>query len=210
MAHLLHLQASPRGQRSYSARLADAFLGAYAQNHPDDQLTSLNLFEMELPPFDGPALQAKYAILHGQEHSEEQRNAWQHVETLINQFKTADKYLLSCPMWNFSIPYRLKHYLDILVQPSYTFAFSPDTGYTGLVTGKPLCLLLARGGAYPPGSDAQPFDLQKRYLELAFGFIGFADIQSIVVEPTLQGGPDTAQQKLDEAIQHAKKLALNF
>ncbi len=210
MAHLLHLQASPRRLRSYSARLAHAFLDAYRDTHPNDQLTTLNLFDIEMKPFDGSVIEAKYAILHGQKHSDQQRQAWQHVESLINQFITADKYILSCPMWNFSIPYRLKHYIDILAQPSYTFTFSPDTGYTGLVTGKPLCLLLARGGAYPAGSDAQTFDLQKKYLELVFRFMGFTDIRSIIVEPTLQDGPDTAQQKLDQAAQKAKTMALDF
>ena len=55
----------------------------------------------------------------------------------IEQFVNADKFLLAIPMWNFGIPYRLKQYLDVILQPGYTFSFSPETGYSGLVTGKP-------------------------------------------------------------------------
>ena len=55
---------------------------------------------------------------------------------MIERFKGADKYLFSLPMWNFGIPYKLKHYIDVLVQPTYTFSFSPKEGYKGLVTRK--------------------------------------------------------------------------
>lgn len=50
-------------------------------------------------------------------------------------------------MWNFGIPYRLKQYIDILVQPGYTFSYSPEQGYTGLVN-KPAAVVYARGGDY--------------------------------------------------------------
>jgi len=209
MSKLLYLQASPQGERSYSNRLGDALVQAYRQSHPRDEIVTLNVFQRPLPPFDGPAVAAKYVILHGQKHTPQHRLAWDKVEALIAEFKTADKYVLASPMWNFSIPYQLKLYFDILVQPGYTFTYSPQTGYQGLVTGKPICLLLARGGSY-----AQPqlaaLDLQKRYLELILGFIGFTDIRTVIVEPTLAGGPDAAQRALDDALQHARKLALEL
>ena len=53
-------------------------------------------------------------------------------------------------MWNFGIPYILKHYIDLIVQPGLTFSFSPSEGYKGLVTGKPVTVVYARGGAYGP------------------------------------------------------------
>ena len=62
-------------------------------------------------------------------------------------FKSADKYLVSLPMWNFSIPYKLKQYIDLLVHRGLTFSFTPEGGYKGLVTGKPLVAVYARGGA---------------------------------------------------------------
>jgi FMN-dependent NADH-azoreductase len=52
--------------------------------------------------------------------------------------------------------------------------------------------------------------LQKRYLELILGFMGFTDIRSVTVEPTLAGGPEAASQKQAEAIEKAKKLAGDF
>ena len=209
MAKLLYIQASPRDGRSHSIQVAEAFLAAYRKAHPGDAVVTIDLFRKNLPAFDGPALNAKYAIMHGQAHTAEQAKAWRAVEAVIAEFISADKYLLAVPMWNFGIPYRLKHYLDILIQPGQTFSFSPQKGYEGLVRGKPCMIAFARGGDHE-NADPNAIDFQKRYMELALGFIGITDIRSVVVQPTLQGGPDAASRKTDAAIAEAKKMAETF
>jgi FMN-dependent NADH-azoreductase len=210
MNKLLYIQSSPRGERSYCIRTADTFIKTYKKEHPDDQIVTLNVFEENIPAFKGFTIQAKYAIMHGKEHTKEQLEAWQNVEKLIDQFKSADKYVLAVPMWNFSIPYQLKMYIDNLVQPGYTFTYSQEKGYEGLAGGKPVLVVYSRGGQYAPGSGAEDLDLQKKYIELILRFIGLNDIKSIIVEPTLQGGPDTAKEKLDEAIKQAGQIAVDF
>jgi len=209
MSKLLYIQASPRIERSYSIAVVDAFVSAYKQANPKDEVLTINLFKKDLPSFDGLAVQAKYTILHGLKHTPEERAAWKKVEEVIAEFKSADKYVMAVPMWNFGIPYRLKQYLDIIVQPGYTFSYSPQEGYKGLVLGKPIFVSYSRGGAYEKGSAAEAFDLQTKYLQLALGFIGFTDIRTLVVEPTL-AGPDVAKQKREEAIAKAKEMALKF
>jgi FMN-dependent NADH-azoreductase len=209
MSKLLYIQASPRIERSYSIAVADAFVSAYKKANPKDEVLTINLFKKDLPSFDGLAVQAKYTILHGLKHTPEERAAWKKVEEVIAEFKSADKYVMAVPMWNFGIPYRLKQYLDIIVQPGYTFSYSPQEGYKGLVLGKPIFVSYSRGGAYEKGSAAEAFDLQTKYLQLALGFIGFTDIRTLVVEPTL-AGPDVAKQKREEAIAKAKEMALKF
>ena len=209
MSKLFYIQASPRIERSYSIAVADAFVSAYKQANPKDEVVTINLFKKDLPSFDGLAVQAKYAILHGQKHSPEELAAWKKVEEVIAEFKSADKYVMAVPMWNFGIPYRLKQYLDIIVQPTYTFSFSPQEGYKGLVKGKPVFVSYSRGGAYPKGSAEEAFDLQTKYFQLALGFIGFTDIRTLVVEPTL-AGPEVAIQKREEAITKAKEMAKAF
>lgn len=209
MSKLLYIQASPRGERSKSSQVAQSFIESYKQSHPDDEISLLNVFDEKLPTFDGFAVQAKYNIMHGKDHSEQQREAWSVVEKIISQFTGADKYLVSVPMWNFSVPYRLKQYLDIIMQPGYTFG-ADENGYFGLVKDKPISIVYARGGDYPVGSEREVFDMQKKYLELAFGLMGFADFNSIIVEPTLQGGPETAKQAVLAATEEAQSLAMNF
>lgn len=209
MSKLLYIQASPREGRSYSRAVSDAFVDAYRKKHPQDSVDVLDVFKEKIPDFDGSALQAKYNIMHGEKHTDEQLKAWKNIEVVIERFKSADKYVISLPMWNFGIPYRLKQYLDVILQPGYTFSFSPDTGYSGLVKGKPVLAIYARGGEYSEG-PAVGYDFQKKYLELALGFIGFQDIKSVVIEPTLAAGPDTAASKKEAALQEALKLVESF
>lgn len=209
MAHVLYIQASPRGARSKSIQVADAFINAYSARHPSDIITNLNVFEADLPPFDAPAVAAKFKIPHGVPAEADEIAAWRQVETVIDSFKRADKVVLAVPMWNFGIPYRLKQYIDIVVQPNYTFK-AGDAGFEGLLKGRKLLAVYARGGAYPAGTPAEAFDLQIRYIEQIFGFMGFGPMFRVVVEPTIAGGEQAAQQAVQTAIQQAMNLLANF
>ncbi len=210
MAKVLYIQASPRGERSYSTAAAEAFLASYREKNPNDEIQKISLFDKELPPFDGHALQAKYNIMHGEQHSEEDRAAWRAVEAIIEDFKSADKYVLAVPMWNFNIPYRLKHYIDILVQPTYTFRVTEEGAYEGLVTGKPMFIACSRGGAYSEGTGAEAFDHQVPYLRTILGMIGFTDPSILLLEPTLAAGPDAARKAKEEGLARARKMAKSF
>ncbi len=148
MTRLLYVEASPRKNRSKSIAVASEFLASYKESHPSDEIVTLDLWEKPLPEFDGYTIDAKYQVLHGQNFDADQQKAWQAVVDVCDEFKSADKYLFSLPMWNFGIPYKLKHYIDVLTQPGQTFSFDPESGYSGLVTGKPAVLIYARGGAY--------------------------------------------------------------
>ena len=148
MATVFYIKASPRTERSHSIAVADAFIDEYKKTHPNDKVETFDIFSELLPVFDGLAVEAKYLIMHGKQHTPHHAAAWKPVEEVIAQFKAADKYLLAVPMWNFSIPYRLKQYIDIITQPGYTFSFDPETGYQGLVKDKPMLIVYARGGEY--------------------------------------------------------------
>lgn len=210
MAKLLYIESSPRKQRSGSIAVSRHFLDAYRASRPADTVETLDLWQTHLPPFDGAVLEAKYAVLNGQAHTAEQQAAWQAIVTVADHFKSADKYLVSLPMWNFGIPYVLKHYIDVLVQPGLTFSYTPGTGYQGLVTGKPVVVVFARGGAYGPGTGGEGYDQQVGYVQQVLGFIGFTDVKTILVEPTLAAGPDMRDKAIAAAKTEAAKLAQAF
>ena len=117
MARLLHLSSSPRGDHSHTRKVATAFLDAYRNAHPSDEVREIDLWALSVPAFDGAVLDAKYAIFGGLAHTPEQHAAWGGVEALATEFKSADKILISVPMWNFGVPYVLKHYIDVITQP---------------------------------------------------------------------------------------------
>jgi FMN-dependent NADH-azoreductase len=205
MPKLLYITASPRGQYSYSIRAADAFLEAYRERQADLSVIRRDLFSDEPVPFAADAAAGKYAILHGTTAPAAAQTAFCEVEKVIEEFVSADVYLFAVPMWNFGIPYALKHYFDVIVQPTYTFAVT-DQGYAGLVQGKTAVTVYARGGEYST-PDTAGCDLQKPYVELILGFMGIQQVHPVVVEPTLAAGPDVAAQKLDAALAEARALA---
>lgn len=209
MAKLMHIQTSPRGSRSASQAVAARFIESYRATHPGDTVDTLDLWQTDLPEINGATLDAAYAVKNGQPHSPEQLHAWQAIVRIADHFKSADKYLVSLPMWNFSIPYKLKHYIDLLVHQGLTFSFTPGQGYKGLVTGRPLIAVYARGGAYGPGSGAESYDQQSVYLKHIFGFIGFTDIREIFVEPTM-ASPTSKDEAVAAANRKAAEMAAHF
>ncbi len=208
MSKLLFVEGSPRGERSKSSQIAHSFLEAYRASHPDDEIEHIHLWKTSLPTFDGDMLEAKYAILHGQEPTPQQAEAWKTVTDMIEAFQSADKYLFSVPMWNFSVPYKVKHYFDIIIQPGLTFSFSPDEGYKGLVDGK-ATIVYARGGAYAEGTGAEAYDLQTKTFSGLLSFIGITEQIPLLVEPTL-APPDNVQEMVETAQAKAVEIAADF
>jgi FMN-dependent NADH-azoreductase len=180
LTRVLHIHASPRGQISGSGRLAEIFLDEYRRLHPDDEVETLSLFECDLPEFGFDETTAKFAPIFGDELSDQQQKKWAPIVAMTEHIAAFDKIVLSTPMWNFSIPYRLKHYIDILVQPLLTFGFNLETGeHFGLLQDRPLQFILTRSSV--PVGD--PFDFQLPYLKAAFAFMGLND-QRLVIAPT--------------------------
>lgn len=204
MAKLLYIESSPRKERSKSIEISKAFLDAYQSANPRDEIVTLDLWARQLPEFDGYTIDAKYQVLHGQGFDDDQAKAWQAVVDVCDEFKSADKYAISVPMWNFGVPYKLKHYIDIIAQPGQTFSFDPATGYSGLVTGKPAAVIYARGGAY--GGEGSGMDHQKPYVEQILGFFGFTDVHPIVIEPTL-AAPNDLTATMETSIERARAIA---
>lgn len=206
MAKLLYIESSPRKERSHSIHVANAFLEAYRQAHPGDTVETWDLWSETLPEFDGATIAAKYRVLESQDQESAERLAWQQIELIADRFKSADKFLISLPMWNFGIPYKLKHLIDVLAQPGLTFGYDPAKGYFGLVTGKKAAVIFARGGKYGPGSGAEAIDFQKPYLEHMLRFMGITDFESIVLEGTLYG-PDAVAAARAHGLTEAQRIA---
>ena len=205
MAKILHIIASPRGERSASITVAKEFLAAYQAKHPGDTVETLDLWKADLPPFDGDTIDAKYALFSGSNFTAAQQEAWNAVVRIAEDFKSADKFVFSLPMWNFGIPYQLKHYIDLLVQPGLTFSFSPDKGYAGLVTGKTAVAIYARAGAYGPGTGMEAYDFQSKYLKAILGFVGVVDLKEIFVEGTAMN-----KDAVEAGKKQAQETAANF
>ena len=213
---LLHIEASPRKEASASSRVADAFVTAYRRLHPEHVIERLALFEEPLPAFGAEGAEQKtdqvLDLVRGGAGIEA-TGEWAGVIREVERLASADKVLLSAPMWNFSIPYPLKHYIDLICQPGLTFRVDAQ-GYVGLVTGKPLQLVLASGGSYPAGFPLETHgtatDFQRPYLEHVARLIGFEDIRAIRIERTSALLPDALEELLARRCEEAAEAAASF
>ncbi|BCZ80200.1 FMN-dependent NADH-azoreductase [Paraburkholderia terrae] len=188
MPTLLHIESSPRKTRSASLDVARAYLEAYRGAHPDHSIDVLDLWSINLPEFDGDALDAKYADLSGTPLSEAQQQAWADIRRLAQRLHEADTLLLSVPLWNFSIPYKLKHFIDVVSQRDILFSFD-ERGLQGLLNDKNAVVIYARGLDYSIDSNtpAHSFDFQRPYIEAWLRSVGITNVESVVVEKTLFG-----------------------
>ncbi len=207
MSSILHIEASPRGNLSGSSQLASRFLSAYSKANPEDTITTLNVFDTELPEFSADATHAKFAPIFGQEVSESQATTWEKIKAIIESFDASDKIVLSAPMWNYSIPYRLKHYLDLIIQPGLTFGYDVKKMVNiGLLKNRPVQLLLTRS-ATPPGDYA---DFQLPYLRYAFSSIGLRDIRAVTAWQTAQASSDARLDYLESFCSECDTLGAAF
>ncbi|SAL34727.1 ACP phosphodiesterase [Caballeronia sordidicola] len=183
---LLHVVASPRAERSASLDVAQSLIGHWHDLYPQGEVDTLDVWRTELPPFDGPALGAKYAGIEGTPMSAEQDRAWRQIGQLAERFRHADVIVISTPMWNFGIPYRLKHLIDAVSQKDLLFTFD-GKNLTGLLAGKRLIVIAARGA--PLGGDypEADFDHQVAYLRTWDRMAGITRFEPITVEGTLLG-----------------------
>ncbi len=205
MANLLYVESSPRKQRSASIEVARAFLDAYRASHSDHTIETIDVWNLALPEFDGAAIEAKYAGIEGRERTDEQKRVWKTIESLARPFKEADTIVISAPMWNWGIPYKLKHLIDVVSQKDILFTFD-ERGLLGLLTGKKAVLVLAKGIDYAPESASRSWDLQTSYLTVWLNSNGITDITLIPVEKTLFG-PEVDQGSRDAAKARAIDVA---
>ena len=118
---------------------------------------------------DGDTIAAKYARLAGEAFSSVQKAAWEQIANIVDRFDRADRILISTPLWNFGIPYKLKHYIDVITQPGLSFSFSPDVGYRPLLRDRPSVAILSSAGDYRNGPSRGRPDLANSWAKLRDG-----------------------------------------
>ena len=209
MSKLLHIIATPREEDSRTLRVTEAFFEGLENNDPDCRVDTLDVTKEKLPPMTMKAVSGKYVLLGGKDLPEDLKPAWGDIIKHIERFLSADGYVISSPMWNFSIPYYLKHYIDVILQPRYLFRYT-EKGPEGLVKNKKMIIITSRGGDYGPDSPSHSYDFQEPYLRAVFGLAGITDITFINSQPMDALGPEIQKQKIDAAKKIAKKAGEAF
>jgi FMN-dependent NADH-azoreductase len=205
--NLLHIVATPRGHYSNTIRVSNILLEELYSKYDDLTVDVLDLFRADLPAVAGDNIESKYMLMTGQQLDDSHMNSWKQIEVTIDQFLAADIYLLTIPMWNFSIPYALKYYIDTIVQPGYLFCYDENGVPIGLVHGKRMVCVTSRGGDYSTDGPLNALDFLEPYLRAIFGFVGITDIEFINIQP-MDIAPDLRKMAVQAAIKEVRELVL--
>lgn len=208
MAHILHIDSSPRGERSISRLFSNEFISKWKNAHPEDTVTYRDLGHHPVPPVDELWIAAAFTppnvrppeIAKGIELS----------DVLIDEFLTADRYVFGVPMFNLIVPSNFKAYIDQIVRVGRTFAQDNYGAIKGLVEGKKMLIITARGASYRPGSPVAALDFQEPYLKAIFGFIGITDISFIHVDNLNMGGDNAREESLARAREEIVRTVANW
>lgn len=206
MTKLLYIEASPRGSVSTSNQVAAAYLTALRAKNPALEVDTLKVWEAKLPAFDGNRVAAKMNVIAGQAQAGGLKSIWEEVTRIANRFIAADRYLFAVPMWNNSIPYTLKHYIDVIHQPGLLWGLDPKTGYFGLLKNKHATVVLT-AGAFGPGLPSPAFgvDYHSTYVRHWLQQAGVTAIDELKFEPTLLTADPPGE--LEKAKKRAAELA---
>jgi len=202
MTQLLYINVSPRNSAAASSQAADVFLRALPKGV---HVSTLELFSTDLPEVTENVVNAKFKFAMGENLTDAEAAEWRSIRDLVDQFIAADAYLFAVPMWNFSIPYRMKHYIDLITHPGLTFA-RDDDGIRGLASGS-ATVIYSRGGDYSPkNGQPDPFDFQSPYFKTWLGLVGVGPVAEVLVQNTATG-PDAQTAAVEAAREQLESLA---
>ena len=191
--NILHVTSSSRGSASYSNRVAAEVLDELRARDPGATVTTRDLARAPLPHIGDDFVAATRAPNGPQ--TDEQRALLAQSDALVDELLAADLIVIAAPMINFTIPSNLKTWIDYVARAGRTFSYS-EKGPQGLVTGKQVIVVAARGGIYSGAGNA--LDFQLPYLKSVLGFLGMTDVEVLEVEGTAYG-PDAAEKAVAAA-----------
>jgi FMN-dependent NADH-azoreductase len=201
MSHILLITSSPRLE-SYSTKVARSLAEQLASRAPNSTVTVRDLTREPLPHIDDSF--AATRKLPADKLTPGQRDALALSDKLLKELFAADSIIIAAGMINFGIPSSLKAYIDYIVRPGVTFKYT-DKGPEGLIKGKSIYLVLARGGVYSEG-PMQQFNFQDTYLRAVLSFMGLNDIELITIEGVALG-PEVADQAVSAALAKVSIIA---
>ncbi|MBC1227307.1 FMN-dependent NADH-azoreductase [Listeria booriae] len=208
MANVLFIKANGLpAERSVSVKLYEEFLKNYKASNAADTITELDLFQADLPYYDATMMSGLFKESTGDTLTDEEQRLADIANGYLEQFLAADKVVMAFPLWNFSIPAQFLTYLFYLNQAGKTFKYTAE-GPVGLVTGKEVVLLNARGGVYSDGPMAS-WEMSLNYVKNILAHFGITNPQSIIVEGH-NATPDQAQNLIAAGVEKAAELAAKF
>lgn len=204
----LVILSSILGDRSNSKQLADHLMTRVKASNPAASIKVRDLGAQPIPYFDGNTAGALFTPVDAR--SVDQQRLVEMSDALIAELMEADRIILAVPVYNFNMPAQFKSYLDHLARAGVTFRYTAEGVPEGLVKGKQVFVLTARGGK----AEGTPSDTLTPYLRQMLAFLGMNDVNFIAAEGMAMGevaameGMAQAKQRIDALLPAAQQDSL--
>jgi FMN-dependent NADH-azoreductase len=175
---LFRLDSSIRGEGSVSREVADIVQRAYTEQHPHATVVRRDLGVAPVPA-DAWSTAALAGSTPEDERTDEQRAARALATELADELLRADAAVVAAPLYNFGVPHHLKAWIDLLITDP---RFAPGTRP---LEGRPVTLVVARGGGYGAGTPREGWDHATPYLLRILGDLWGAEVTLVAAELTL-------------------------
>ncbi|HEY0297125.1 MAG TPA: NAD(P)H-dependent oxidoreductase [Bordetella sp.] len=197
----LVIKSSILGENSKTKVLVDHFTARIKQADPAGTITVRDLGAQPVPYFDGATIGALFTPADARSAAQKEVVAFS--DSLVAELFDADRIVFAVPIYNFSLPAQLKSYIDYVSRAGVTFRYTPEGVPEGLVTGKEVIVLGARGGK----AEGTPHDTLTPYLTQILGFLGMTGITFVAAEGMAMG-PESATAGLEQAKARIDALAI--
>src|ERR1700746_2767455 len=187
--NILNIVTSPRRGKSAYTAVVNAFLSEYRERVRDVTVDRLDIWQEQLPEFDAEAIDAKYKGVSGEPMTSVEMATWEKIRELVLRFQQADRVVLGVPMWNFSVPYKLKQLIDLSCQRNMLFTFDGKFYGPSLSIDKAF-VAYVRGQSDEAGfkTVSQPgFEYLSGYGAFWLRFIGVRSVVTLAVEHSWDG-----------------------
>jgi FMN-dependent NADH-azoreductase len=194
MKNVLLLNSSLNGEAGNSSKLSRQFISKW-QSKEQLNIVERDLRSENLGHLDGAEMQAWMTA--PEQRSEAQQALAEISDNLLAELEATDVIVVGMPMYNFGVPSVFKSWIDRVARAGRTFKYT-ETGPVGLLQGKQVYILAARGGMYAGTAK----DSQSQYLKDVFAFLGITEVEFVYVEGLAMGEAvaTSAWQKGNEKI----------
>ncbi|EOP95607.1 MULTISPECIES: FMN-dependent NADH-azoreductase [Bacillus cereus group] len=194
---------------SVSIKVLNHFLVSYKELIPNNEtIEQINLYDDVVPMIDKTVLSAWEKQGNGQKLTDEEQKVTERMSEILQQFKSANTYVIVLPLHNFNIPSKLKDYMDNIMIARETFKYT-ETGSVGLLKdGRRMLVIQASGGIYTNDDWYTEVEYSHKYLKAMFNFLGIEDYQIVRAQGTAVLDPhEVLQNAYKEVEEAASRLA---
>lgn len=197
---------------SVSIKVFKHFLESYKELISNNEtIEQINLYDDVVPMIDKTVLSAWEKQGNGQGLTREEQKVTERMSEILQQFKSANTYVIVLPLHNFNIPSKLKDYMDNIMIARETFKYT-ETGSVGLLKdGRRMLVIQASGGIYTNDDWYTDVEYSHKYLKAMFNFLGIEDYQIVRAQGTAVLDPtEVLQNAYKEVEEAASRLANKY